>query len=246
MVMVHVGVCWCDGGAGRGGVAELGGEAVAVVVVVGRGGCVRKGDVWRVRRGAQGVAAALSLLQWQGRRCMAAEVREVDQQLCDAARGGDVEGISLALLAGADVNANEGSWRMTPLQSAARNGHVATVEALLAAGAHVDGVDALGWTPLMFAAFTGHAAVVSAQLAAGADVHRVDRGGDKALHWACFHGHVDCARALLDAGARADVRNRHGRRPIDVVSAVLGCVVAVGPCATTRILVACRCVPTTL
>jgi len=180
---------------------------------------VREGDVRRVcRSGAQGVAAALL---WQCRRGMAAEVRYINDRLSIAARRGDVADISLALLAGANVNANEGTVLRTPLLWAATLGRVAAVEALLAAGAHVDSVSCGDTTPLMGAAGQGHAAAVSALLATGADVHRVNCNGDTALHHACLKGRMDCARVLLEAGARMDVRNHDGKRPIDEVSAAL-------------------------
>jgi len=163
---------------------------------------------------------------------MAARERAVDRQLCDAAERGDVAGISLVLLAGANVNAGEGTELYTPLQWAVVYGHVAAIEALLVAGAHVDGADENGWTPLMRAAVSGRTASVAALLAAGADVHRVNNGDYTALHQACYGGHVDCARTLLDAGAPTDVRGGNGKRPIDVVSAVLLCVAVVGPHAS--------------
>jgi len=195
----------------------------------GGGGCVREGDARRVcatvRRAC--VAAALSLSQWQQRRGMAARERDVNDQLCDAACRGDVAAISLALVAGANVNIFEGTDGWTPLHWAAQSGRIGAIEALLAAGAHVDGADSSGWTALMWAATNGRAAVVAALLAAGADAHRVNNNGDTALHQACRWGHVDCARALVDAGARADVRNRDGQRPIDAVRAVLRCAVSV-------------------
>jgi len=165
------------------------------------------------------VAALPSL--WQCRRGMAAVEREVDRQLCDAAWRGDVAGISLALLAGANVNAHEGTTSWTPLQWAAVSGRAAAMEALLAAGAHVDGAGSGGSTPLLLAASHGHAVAMAVLLAAGADVHRVTSDRSTALHLACCYGHVDCARALLDAGARTDVRNRGGKRPIDSVRAEL-------------------------
>jgi len=152
---------------------------------------------------------------------MAAMERDVDEQLCDAAMLGDVAGISLALLAGANVNVHEGTWVMTPLLLAIQRNRIAALEALLAASAHVDGDWSNGITPLMLAAANGHAAAFVALLAAGADVHRVNSDGVTALHCACRWGHVDCARALLDAGARTDGRNRDGKRPVDVVSPVL-------------------------
>jgi len=131
------------------------------------------------------------------------------------------------------------------LYNAAARGDVAGISlALLAAGAHVDCADSGGRTPLMRAAMNGYDAAVEALLAAGADVHRVNFRGTTALHWACSWGRVNCVRALLEAGARADVRNRDGKRPIDVVRdlcAVLSCVVVDWLRVTARIPIACRC-----
>jgi len=200
---------------------------------------VREGYVWCVCRVAQDVAAALSL--WRCRHGMAAMEREVDWQLCRAAECGDVAGISLALLAGANVNGHEGTGWWTPLQSAAWYGRLAAVKALLGAGAHMDGVTNGCVTPLMCAALNGHAATVATLLAGGADVHRMDDYASTALHWACTYGRVPCVRALLDAGARADVRDDDGKRPIDVVSAILRFAVVVGPQVVQCVCIACRC-----
>jgi len=233
VVMVHGSVR----GRGRGGVVELGVDASPCGGGGGGGGeCVRAMCV------CAAVRRAWQRCRFRCRCGMAARVRGVDWQLCDAAALGDVAGISLALLAGADVNVHEGTWVATPLQTAAYNGHVDAVELLLAAGAHVDGANDFGWTPLMRAASKGYGSIVAALVAAGADAHRVSSYGHTALHWACSCGRVDCARALLDAGARTNGCDRAGKRPIDVVRAVLRCAVAVGSCVTTGMtVVVCRC-----
>jgi hypothetical protein len=142
---------------------------------------------------------------------------ELNTWLVHVAEDGDVAGIAAALLAGADPNAFEMTNGMTPLQRAAHNGHVAAIAALLAAGARVDGANTFGTTPLMVAVLPGSTAALDALLAAGADVHHVNNGGYTALHWASMAGHLDAARVLLEAGARTDVRNREGKRPVDVV-----------------------------
>jgi ankyrin repeat protein len=144
-----------------------------------------------------------------------------NERLRDAAEEGDVAGIADALLAGADPNAFEGTDDWTPLLSAADICQVAAIAALLAAGARVDGTTRSGSTPLMQAAVAGQTAAVNALLAAGADVQRADTLGQTALHWASEAGRLHAARLLLDAGARTDVRNKHGKRPIDEVRAQL-------------------------
>jgi len=143
--------------------------------------------------------------------------REIDGKLRDAAARGDVGEMERLIAAGANPNAFEGTGSNTPLQLAAVSGHAAAIAALLKAGAHVEGAHSNGWTPLMYAADLGHTAAMGALIAAGADVQYARNDGDTALHSASMWGHLDAARVLLEAGAKADVRNKHGKRPIDVV-----------------------------
>jgi hypothetical protein len=148
---------------------------------------------------------------------------DANEMLCVAADRGDVAEIERLVAAGADPNAFEGLSDFSPMQKAARTGHVAAIAALLTAGAHVDGADREGWTPLLYAAASAHTAAIDALLAAGADVHGADKNGDSALHWASFYGRLDAARVLLEAGARTDVRNKAGEQPIVMVCAPLAC-----------------------
>jgi uncharacterized protein len=142
-----------------------------------------------------------------------------NEELCNAAGRGDVAEIERQIAAGADPNALVND--LTPLQRAAQNGHVAAIAALVKAGARVDGADSYGQTPLMWAAAKDHTAVIDTLVAAGADVHRARTDGDTALHLASMRGKLDAARVLLEAGAKMDVRNKEGKRPIDVVRAAL-------------------------
>jgi ankyrin repeat protein len=139
--------------------------------------------------------------------------------LRNAAYRDDVAEIERQIAAGADPNALVDDW--TPLQMAAREGHVAAIGSLLKAGARVNGASSRGWTPLMYAAGSGHAAAIDALVAAGADVHHTSNLGNTALHWASMYGYLDAARVLLEAGAKTDVRNKEGKRPIDDVRAPL-------------------------
>jgi uncharacterized protein len=157
---------------------------------------------------------------------------DVIRQLNNCAHRGDVAGVSAALLAGASVNAQEGTPNWTPLQCAAERGNVSVVDALLAAGAHLEGTDSRGRTALLWAADAGSAGVsIATLLAAGADVHHADREGDTALH-RTLHRHV--ARVLLEAGARTDVRNLSGRQPIDEVRGAAGLIACSCACVRAR------------
>jgi ankyrin repeat protein len=148
---------------------------------------------------------------------MASEAKE---RMCLALMHGDVAGVAAALLAGADPNALVGDW--TPLHDAAAYGVVAAIDVLLAAGARLHFAGRHGFTALMNAALMGQTAAVDALLAAGANVHDAGENGNTVLHWASRSGHLDTARALLEAGARTDLRNKEGKRPIDVVRLRLG------------------------
>jgi hypothetical protein len=151
-----------------------------------------------------------------------------NRSLRRAAGRGDVAGITAALLAGADPNAFERDNAWTPLMAVAASGHIAAIAALLAAGARVNGADRSCETPLIRAVLHGRTSAVNTLLVAGADVNHASKNGYTALHCASMDGHLDAARALLDAGARTDVGNKEGKRPIDLVRALVrgGCVIA--------------------
>ena len=93
--------------------------------------------------------------------------------LADAIRAGDARAVGP--LATPDAVNALGEGGITPLMLAARLGNEAVVSTLLAAGADVNAVDALGFSPLFHACYdaeadVGHPAVVEALLDAGADI----------------------------------------------------------------------------
>jgi uncharacterized protein len=158
----------------------------------------------------------------------------VNVKLVGAANRGDVPEIERLIAAGADPNAFEGTGSMTPLQWAAFNGYVAAIAALLKAGARVDIANSDGSTPLMSAAQNDQTAAIDALVAAGADLHRTDTDGNTALHRASMFGRLDAARVLLEAGARKDVRDKEGKRPINVVRACARSLARCGCAITSR------------
>ncbi|CAL1139465.1 unnamed protein product [Cladocopium goreaui] len=104
----------------------------------------------------------------------------------------------------------------TPLHYAAKSGHTAVMERLLAAGAAVDAADNEGWLPLHSVAFNGHTAVVEQLLAAGAAVDAVDSKGKTPLHRATDRGHSAVVEQLLAAGAAVDAVDSKGKTPYDI------------------------------
>ncbi len=127
------------------------------------------------------------------------------QLLGHAAEAGLVDAIGPLLRHGAQVDARtrqlvgELPADVTALHRAAARGHVATVRALLAAGADVAGGARVGVpTPLHVAAGAGELETVRVLLAAGADRKARDAGtGATPRSWAEHGGHDEVA-ALLD------------------------------------------------
>jgi truncated hemoglobin YjbI len=94
---------------------------------------------------------------------------------CGAPSGGDV--VRALVQAGANVNANDGVKRCTPLHMAARRGYARVAEALLECGANIEARDSLGDTPLRRAVNCGRADVVRLLLSRGADIHSIGSRG---------------------------------------------------------------------
>ncbi|XP_049888133.1 palmitoyltransferase Hip14 [Pectinophora gossypiella] len=120
--------------------------------------------------------------------------------------------IEFLLSRGARVDAVGGELRSTPLQWAARQGHLEAVVLLVRAGADPALRDAEGCASLHLAAQFGHTAVVAYLVARGADADAGDAGGMTALMWACWKvAAVDPARLLLTLGASTQPADRaHG------------------------------------
>ena len=104
----------------------------------------------------------------------------------------------------------------TPLHSAASNGEVSEVKALLAKGAEVDAKTKYGSTPLHLAAWKGHLDVVKELLAKGAEVNAKNKYGETPLYKAAENGHLDVVKELLAKGAEVNAKNKYGETPLDL------------------------------
>jgi hypothetical protein len=154
-----------------------------------------------------------------------------------AAEGADVDCVNILIAAGADPN---GEWRgrhpdfgpfaHSPLHMAVRFDRrftnetqaIAVIEALIAAGADIEGRNYYRQTPLHLAVVTGHAAIVECLLVHGANPNTTDAVGDSPLHSlavsdisACIENCARMAELLLKNGASTIVANAKGQTPID-------------------------------
>ena len=84
---------------------------------------------------------------------------------------------------------------------------------LLAKGAKVDVVNALGDSALIQACRRKHSKI-ALQLIDKADVNIQSKGGQTALHLACTHGLEDVVSKLLEKGAKVDAVNARGESPL--------------------------------
>jgi len=145
--------------------------------------------------------------------------------LADASSSGDLDRL-LELLEGADVNGRDiEPPYVHPLHAASRTGHLACVQALLAANADVhasDEVKRSGTTALVVASRTGHHTCVLSLLAAGAEVDKAEVFGTTSLTAATKNGHLACVQVLLEAGANVHAsRGDDAPTPIGLVRALL-------------------------
>ena len=140
-----------------------------------------------------------------------------DRSLIDKARDGDLEGVRLEILAGANVN-ERGIKDGTALHAAADWGHAHVVRALLELGAQPDRRDANRATALSLAARRGNTEVVAILLAGGADPNRVAQDNEVPLISAARLGFHQVVGTLLAAGADPEETDSTGRTARDWAS----------------------------
>jgi cytochrome c2 len=99
-----------------------------------------------------------------------------------------------------------------PLGDAAKEGDVAEIERLLAAGTDANEDDPMA-SPLHWAAMNGHADAVVLLAAGGAELDAPSKVG-LPLHAAARFDRVDAVRALLAAGANPNARDGDGYTPL--------------------------------
>ena len=144
------------------------------------------------------------------------EILKDEEDLCNAARDGNIEEVTRLLSSGMlDINCVTGSLATTPLWQAAKYGHTDVVILLLKRGAEINKGLINGQTPLHIAADWGHIDVVQLLLDNGAEVDIKNKYQNTPIYHAAQHGQAEIVQLLLNAGADPNTRNRRGQTPLD-------------------------------
>lgn len=123
----------------------------------------------------------------------------------DLVRAGELEAISAAISAGADVNATTADGT-TALQWAVHADQAESVALLLAAGADANLRNRYGVGAAALAAENGNGLILKMLLEAGVDANQALPGGETLLMTAARTGDAESVRALLISGANPNHR----------------------------------------
>ncbi len=119
-----------------------------------------------------------------------------------------------ALFIAASVTANAG-----PLHDAVKDGDIAQLHKLIAAGEDLEAQDKFVGTALHWTVLTGNADAARILIEAGADVNTHARGeATTALHVAAQTGSVEVAAVLIEAGAETEARDARGITPLHLAA----------------------------
>jgi ankyrin repeat protein len=109
------------------------------------------------------------------------------------------------------------------LRTAAKEGNIEQIEALLAEGAAVDDVDEKGYTALYNATMYQQQEAVSLLLGAGAEVDKENNNGVTPLMAAARDGYSLIVKQLLEAGANVEQVDEFGRTVSYTSNVCLAC-----------------------
>ena len=135
---------------------------------------------------------------------------KVESSVHDLSTLGDVEQIRVLLNAHPELVSSNDCRGNTLLHYAARHGHKAVAELLLANGADVNAKDEAGLTPLHEAIGYERKEVFELLLANKADINARTNGGDTPLYIATLINNKDAVKRLLDNGADVNIKANNG------------------------------------
>lgn len=135
------------------------------------------------------------------------------EELCKAARAGDIERVRSLLSSGVDLSGeNQDAWGA--IHHAAAMGHTDLVELLIARGADINARDLHDRTPLLLAiGYKKGGGMAELLVANGAEVNVMDQTGDTPLLAALRNADESLAKFLITKGAEVNVLARTPRQP---------------------------------
>lgn len=133
-----------------------------------------------------------------------------------AALEGLEDAVELLVMAGANVNANDGTGR-SPLHAAVLSQNPAIVNILLQAEAKPNHHSLTRLAPIHLACVDGENDIVEALINARADINMATEVKWTALHFAAVHGHYALAKRLIDGGADYEAETGGGVAVLDLV-----------------------------
>lgn len=98
--------------------------------------------------------------------------------------------------------------------TAAKEGRLQQVKAMLSAGMNVNSKNQAGRTALMSAAYNGNRKVVKTLVVEGADLNQIDAQGKTALMMAVANVRLDIVEELLKGGADVKVEDKNKKTAI--------------------------------
>jgi ankyrin repeat protein/ribosomal protein S13 len=147
--------------------------------------------------------------------------RDVNKELIDAARNGNMDKVKELLGAGANVNYQDED-KLTPIMYAIVSEHLDIVKELIARGADITVANHNGATPLHLAASINDIEIlkriIDTHLAESDDLNAQDNRGNTALHHAAEGGYANAVILLLNNGARSTIRNDNRLTAYDIAN----------------------------
>lgn len=143
---------------------------------------------------------------------------EMNQQLFDAAKTGNLNGVKQCIVQNADINAPNQFKQWTPLHVAvgfARENAISILKYLISAGANVEAKDSDGRTALHLAARSGKIEALQYLLSTGVDMETQTNTGATPLLLAVGGGSFQATKVLLDSGANAEAKDKFGKNALN-------------------------------